>query len=155
MTNKTRASKLLSNSKYETKNQRKNVIFKAEEDADLIAAIELDEASFSPLVKSLLVDHYKHKKENNMPKFELLHTPYLSLAKWVEVINEGDVQDLKGYESEMLAANYAATLSDDDINDDTAICEINNNIDILLENGAVFDADIARELAMQSLLKED
>lgn len=60
MTKKTSDARLRANSKYETKNQRKNVIFKVDDDKDLIEAIDADKSnSFSPLVKSLLRHHYE------------------------------------------------------------------------------------------------
>lgn len=59
MTKKTSEARLRANSKYETKNQRKNVIFRVDDDKDLIEAIDADKGnSFSPLVKSLLRYHY-------------------------------------------------------------------------------------------------
>lgn len=60
MTKKTSEARLRANSKYESKNTRKNVIFRVDDDKDLIEAIDADKGnSFSPLVKSLLRHHYK------------------------------------------------------------------------------------------------
>lgn len=52
-------SKLKANAKYEKKLTRKNVIFKQEEDKELLNAIDQDNEPFSSLVKRLLSEHYK------------------------------------------------------------------------------------------------
>lgn len=58
MTNKTPSYRLKANANYERKTAQKTLRFKRVEDADLIAAIEIDKEPFNSLTNRLLRSHY-------------------------------------------------------------------------------------------------